>query len=247
MRHSSRIAVLSLLILVVGSLFACSSGVSGDKQSLVTSGSLTEDKQASPSPALLEACEEQWASAQDPSSDRWAYRRPLTQLSQPPAEETPCWTWDDERHLFTPTRPGWLRYTNERFGFSVEVPADWYEVCPPINGDGLAIDSPDGLAQIIFYGFNNVMEGSNAEGLQTLDEYTGGKGQPIMVDGYVGREVPPTPGGADGCYKRRWIVLLGLLSGRGILLIAPPHLFDRYNAVLDEMLKTYRAGDMDDL
>ena len=142
--------------------------------------------------------------------------------------------------------------TNEHFSFSIEVPADWYENCPPINGDGLGISSPDGLASISFYGFNNVMEGSNARGLQTLEEYMDGRGQPIIVDGHLGREVVgPNPyaasasGEDDERYKGRWIVLLGLESGRGIVLIAPPPLFDRYNALLEEMLRTYSAEDLD--
>lgn len=247
----SRIIAFAMLILLSGWLFSCSGSLPPAQQSAVLpQAPVIQGDQDSSACPLTQKCQKEWAYAKDPSEGRSINKRPLTQLSQPPLGVTTCSTWDDDRHILQAARPGWLRYTNDRFGFSVEVPADWYEACPPINGDGLAIDSPDGLAQISFYGFVNVMDGSNPEGLQTLEEYVGDQGQPIVVDGQVGREViGPTYARSEedgyGCFKSRWIALLGRFYGRGVRLIAPPQLFDQYNAVLDEMLRTYQIGNVD--
>jgi hypothetical protein len=47
----------------------------------------------------------------------------------------------------------WLRYTNERFGASAEVPAEGFVAQPPPdNGDGRAWTSTDGRGEISVYG-----------------------------------------------------------------------------------------------
>ena len=48
----------------------------------------------------------------------------------------------------------WKRYTNERFGTSVEVPADFTAKPPPANNDGRTFVSRDGSARILVYGSN---------------------------------------------------------------------------------------------
>ncbi|WP_337267613.1 hypothetical protein [Oryzifoliimicrobium ureilyticus] len=44
--------------------------------------------------------------------------------------------------------PAFKHYQNERFGFSVDIPADYKIVVDPANGDGLALASPDGSANL---------------------------------------------------------------------------------------------------
>jgi hypothetical protein len=181
----------------------------------------------------------------------------------PPEEGSLCETWDDSRHAFEEIRSGWMRYTNERFGFSADVPAEWYRGCPPLNGDGLSFYSPDGLVSLTFYGFNNVQDGSNPLGLATLEEYVQRYGTNqaarVAVDGWEGIEtVGPWPDPADprnagacadprgiGCFTRRGITLLGLTEGRGIILTAPAPLFPEYTTLLDDILRSYRAGNLD--
>ena len=46
----------------------------------------------------------------------------------------------------------WTRYANDRYGFSVEVPAAFKAGAPPENGDGLAFSSPDGRSTIRAFG-----------------------------------------------------------------------------------------------
>lgn len=209
------------------------------------------------------ACAEVWAWEQDRANPSWSYRRPLLSPMLPPEEGSLCETWDDSRHAFEEIRSGWMRYTNERFGFSADVPAEWYRGCPPLNGDGLSFYSPDGLVSLTFYGFNNVQDGSNPLGLATLEEYVQryrtNQAARVAVDGWEGIEtVGPWPDPADprnagacadprgiGCFTRRRITLLGLTEGRGIILTAPVPLFAEYTMLLDEILRSYRAGNLD--
>jgi hypothetical protein len=46
----------------------------------------------------------------------------------------------------------WKRYTNERFGTLVEVPAEFTAQPPPANNDGRTFVSKDGSARILVYG-----------------------------------------------------------------------------------------------
>jgi hypothetical protein len=48
----------------------------------------------------------------------------------------------------------WKRYTNERFGTSVEVPAEFTAKPPPANNDGRTFVTKDGSARIFVYGSN---------------------------------------------------------------------------------------------
>jgi hypothetical protein len=46
----------------------------------------------------------------------------------------------------------WRVYSNERFGTTADVPADWRAGSSPENSDGLRFTSPDGQASIAIYG-----------------------------------------------------------------------------------------------
>lgn len=54
------------------------------------------------------------------------------------------------------------RYGNGRFGFSCDVPANFVAQPAPANGDGFVYTSPDGQAQILCYGSNNVDRSATA-------------------------------------------------------------------------------------
>jgi len=231
----------------------------------LTSGMGEPSEVGTPATASLSAtaCAEVWAWEQDRANPSWSYRRPLPSPTFPPERGSPCETWDDSRHAFEEIRSGWIRYTNERFGFSADVPAEWYCGCPPLNGDGLSFYSPDGLVSLTFYGFNNVQDGSNPLGLATLEEYVQHYGtnqaSRVALDGCEGIDtVGPWPDPADprdagaceglnriGCFTRREVTLLGLIEGRGIILTAPVPLFAEYTMLLDEILRSYRAGNLD--
>jgi hypothetical protein len=46
----------------------------------------------------------------------------------------------------------WKSFGNDRYGFSVDVPASFKASAPPDNNDGLTFNSPDGRAEIRAYG-----------------------------------------------------------------------------------------------
>jgi hypothetical protein len=46
----------------------------------------------------------------------------------------------------------WRVYSNDRFGTTADVPADWRAGSPPENNDGIRFTSPDGQASIAVYG-----------------------------------------------------------------------------------------------
>ena len=46
----------------------------------------------------------------------------------------------------------WKSFSNDRYGFSVDVPASFKASAPPDNNDGLTFNSPDGRAEIRTYG-----------------------------------------------------------------------------------------------
>jgi hypothetical protein len=46
-------------------------------------------------------------------------------------------------------------YTNERFGFSIDYPPSFVPKEPPQNGDGMALESPDGTAILVVSGSNS--------------------------------------------------------------------------------------------
>lgn len=61
---------------------------------------------------------------------------------------------DNQNHAAD--HPGYLFYHNWRYGFSLEVPANFIAQRPPDNGDGLGWSSPDGATEIAAGGSNNV-------------------------------------------------------------------------------------------
>jgi hypothetical protein len=46
----------------------------------------------------------------------------------------------------------WVPFSNDRYGFSVDIPADLQPSPPPENGDGRSFTSKDGRATVLAYG-----------------------------------------------------------------------------------------------
>ncbi len=63
----------------------------------------------------------------------------------------------------TPTTPttaaagGYQTYTNRRFGYTVQIPANFTPGDPPANGDGLEFSSPDRSASVSLAGEHNAL------------------------------------------------------------------------------------------
>jgi hypothetical protein len=54
----------------------------------------------------------------------------------------------------------WKSFSNDRYGFSVDVPASFKASAPPENDDGLTFNSPDGRAEIRAFG-HLLLDGQN--------------------------------------------------------------------------------------
>lgn len=66
----------------------------------------------------------------------------------------------------------WQPYVNDRFGASIDVPADYKAGKPPANGDGLTFTSPEGDATIAVWGaLARVMDESFADYAKRLVSY----------------------------------------------------------------------------
>ena len=64
----------------------------------------------------------------------------------------------------------YLNYTNARYNFSVDYPAEWQLGEPPSNNDGREMIAPDKQTVCRAYGFANALTGSSG-GRQSVDEY----------------------------------------------------------------------------
>jgi hypothetical protein len=55
-----------------------------------------------------------------------------------------------------PPASDWTVYHNERFGYRLSFPREWFEPGPvSANGDGRAFTTPDGRARMVVFGANN--------------------------------------------------------------------------------------------
>ena len=63
----------------------------------------------------------------------------------------------------SPAAGGNGRYTNQRFGFSFDVPAGYAAQTPPADGDGLSFSNTARTATVTGYGGNNVLSRSPSQ------------------------------------------------------------------------------------
>jgi hypothetical protein len=54
----------------------------------------------------------------------------------------------------------WKSFSNDRYGFSVDIPASFKTLPPPENDDGLTFNSPDGRVEIRAFG-HLLLDGQN--------------------------------------------------------------------------------------
>ena len=134
------------------------------------------------------------------------------------------------------TDPGtWKNYTNTRFGFSAQYPSGWRLGNPMPDGTGITLSPPGENGQITLSGFMNVIQGTSADGRQTLDEFVAAHRR-IITDLYEKKRInitwetnrPTTLGGFDAqqltftyrdhantVMREIHIVSLGRNEGRG--------------------------------
>ncbi|HEU4686435.1 MAG TPA: hypothetical protein VFS39_18150 [Nitrospira sp.] len=153
-------------------------------------------------------------------------------------------------------------YTNPRFGFSLRYPAIWRLGEPMPDGIGMIFHLPGEQSQVALSGFMNLVQGSNQDGRQTLDEFAAAH-RKILHDLYARRhrsvrwnqDEATSLGGFPA--KRlsfdyqdeqgRGIVEIHIFSlgrneGRGVRIKLPAAEAQVILPTIEQMLRSYQAG-----
>jgi hypothetical protein len=99
-----------------------------------------------------------------------------------------------------PEMAGWKKYTDDKFGFSVEYPHEWRLGESLSDGLGVTLYPPWPKSQLSLSGFLNT-PGSGQNGGQTLSEFAAARRQ-IIQDQYANRNIPLK-------WEREHIITLG--------------------------------------
>jgi hypothetical protein len=130
-------------------------------------------------------------------------------------------------------------FVNDRFGVSVDVPADWRAEPPPGNDDGCTFDSPDGAARILVYG-GLLLEGSAT---QAMDEkararegervtYLRRGSRSVTVSGFAGSTV----------FYRRSLLTCGDKVWNTVEIAYPASEKRRYDGLVARLAASLRGG-----
>ena len=132
----------------------------------------------------------------------------------------------------------WRSYSNERFGATADVPADWKAGEPPANGDGLAFTSPDGEATEIVAGGLAGTE-SIAQDFQIYSSPNDGETITYKKVGKHSIVVSGTAG--DRIFYRKSILACGDQVWDTISLEYPAAKKAEYDAIVTHVAKSLRA------
>ena len=161
------------------------------------------------------------------------------------------------------TDPGtWKSYSNPRFGFSVLYPSDWRLGNPMPDGTGITISPSGEDGQVALSGFMNVIQGSSADGRQTLDEFV--KAHRRIITGlYEQKQIniawetdrSTSLGGFDATQitftyrshtnirmREVHIMSLGRNEGRGVRIKIPASSYETMMPIVTKLLKSYHPG-----
>ena len=161
------------------------------------------------------------------------------------------------------TDPGtWKSYSNTRFGFSVLYPSDWRLGNPMPDGTGITISPSGEDNQVALSGFMNVIQGSSADGRQTLDEFV--KAHRRIITGlYEKKQIniawetdrSTSLGGFDATQltftyrshtnirmREIHIMSLGRNEGRGVRIKIPASSNEKMMPIVTKLLQSYQPG-----
>ena len=139
----------------------------------------------------------------------------------------------------------WRPYVNERFGYSVDIPAGFLNpLPPPENGDGLAFESADGQVSVSVFGSNNALAWSFDEYFQAalLREDLGRVTYQRKAEGWYvlsGYRPAPTANwtGEVIFYERVAIDSRGSAIS-GLLILFPPALKDFMDPIVTRLSRS---------
>jgi hypothetical protein len=138
-----------------------------------------------------------------------------------------------------PIAPHPGEYLNSRFGFTVAIPDGFEAGEEPTNGDGNHFTSPDGRAKLTVYG-------SNSAG-RSIKEYYDDLTTSLGVEPTYSRlsdnwfVLSGTKGDTIFCTK----VFVGPASLNNFTLEYPAEQADQYRSVNDQIVRSFKHGDLD--
>ncbi|MDH6273766.1 hypothetical protein GUK36_29720 [Rhizobium leguminosarum] len=142
---------------------------------------------------------------------------------------------------FTASAADFRPYANGRFGYAVELPADFKTVLTPENGDGVGLESVDGLAKLSVWG-NYLTEGGFSQESDLRRKFEADEGWKFAYEkrGASWASFSGTKG--DRIIYMRQIALCDHAVGN-FTLEYPATQQKRYGPVVDRMAKTLKAPE----
>ena len=120
-----------------------------------------------------------------------------------------------------PDMAGWKKYTDDKFGFSVEYPHEWRLGEPLSDGLGVTLYPPWPKSQLSLSGFLNT-PGTGRDGGQSLSEFAAARRQ-IIQDQYASKNISLQ-------WEREHIITLG---GRPAIQLTFAYRDDTQTAMLE--------------
>lgn len=151
---------------------------------------------------------------------------------------------------FMENSTSWQTYTNARYAFSVDYPADWSLGEAPTNNDGREFFSPDDTLSCNAYGFPNALTGASGDP-QTLDEFVDWLEENMGVDDILGRNRTKMAGQAateivmaSGGTVSQAVYILGEETGYGLACYYPGvDAKDAFKTTFDHMRQSFSLSD----
>jgi hypothetical protein len=130
-------------------------------------------------------------------------------------------------------------YTNGRFGYEVELPADFKTILTPENGDGIGLESPDGKAKLSVWG-NYLTEGGFSHESDLRKKFEMDEGWKFTYEKRRASWATLSGVKGDRIIYMRQIALCDDAMGN-FTLEYPAAQQKRYGPVVDRMVKTLKA------
>ncbi len=137
------------------------------------------------------------------------------------------------------SNPHFQTYTNSRYGFRVDYPESFIPKQPPVNGDGLTLQSEDGRATLVVWGMNNVGFTLQDQFDSTIKDVHGVLGYNKMGNSWF--VVTWTDGDKLGYTKE----FVGGASENAFTFTFPVEQRPLYDSVVTRIERSFRSGDID--
>ncbi len=173
----------------------------------------------------------------------WALVRAQTDSSAEPAGPGPSVSATQDPSPPPAQAPvtSYERYANERFGFALDVPANW--MSEPDSGDGVLLRSPDQSGELRAFGSNNVSGLSVTQALETSQQELLDAGSTLSFAAATDEYLTVSGYTADGeiFYERRWV---GPGSINAVGWTYPKAQKEAYDDPVNHVVESFVPGDL---